>query len=129
MSQAWVRSPATCFVKDFFYRISIMPPISTNDSDIFWLIKNEKINNNVVGCHLVSLRVTLTPSDTQRMYRCPKRTLLLPKKDIALISKMLLYLLKCFIKRGNCQKLERPNIEQFSCKVLGQRLYHAPSFY
>ena len=39
----------------------------------------EKTNNNIAGYHLVSRRVISTPSDVQRVYRCPKKTFILPQ--------------------------------------------------
>ena len=57
-----------------------MPQISTKDSGILYLTKNAKPNNNISGHHFVSRRVISTASDLQRVYRCPKRTFILPPK-------------------------------------------------
>ena len=51
-----------------------MPKVSTEDSGIFQLTKNAKTINNIAGYHQVSRRVISTPSDVQRVYRCPRRT-------------------------------------------------------
>ena len=57
-----------------------MSQISTEDSGILQLTKNTKANNNIAGYHLISYRIIFTPSDVQRAYRSPKRTLILPQK-------------------------------------------------
>ena len=67
-----------------------MPQISTEDSEILWLTKNAKTNNNIAGYHLVSRRVISTPLDVQRVYRCPKKTFILHQKYHASVSNMLL---------------------------------------
>ena len=63
-----------------FYPISIISQISNEDSGIFQLTENAKFNNYIAGYHLVSRRVMSAPSDGQRVYRCPKRTFILPPK-------------------------------------------------
>ena len=73
-----------------FYPISIMPQISTEDSGILWLTKNAKTKNNIASYHLVSRRVISTPSDVQLVYRCPKRTFILPQKHHVPVPNMLL---------------------------------------
>ena len=72
-----------------FYPISIMPQISTKDAGILQLTKNAEINN-IAGYHLVSRRVISTPLDVQHVYRCPKRTFILPQKYHVLVSNVLL---------------------------------------
>ena len=84
--------------KALFYPISIMPQISTEDSGILQLIKNEKTNNNITGYHLVSRRVISATSDVQCVYRSPKRTFILPEKYHISVTNMLSQLLKCVIK-------------------------------
>ena len=76
-SQAWVRPRETCWVKDF-----ILPHKyhASNFYRRFWLTKNAKTNNNIAGYHLVSRCVISTQSDVQLVYRCPKRTFILPKE-------------------------------------------------
>ena len=61
--QAWVRPPANAGSRALFYPISIMPQISTEDSGIFYLIKNAK--TNIAGYHLVSRHVISATSDVQ----------------------------------------------------------------
>ena len=57
-----------------------MPQISTKDSGVLKLTKNAKTNNNIEGYHLSSRRLISAPSDVQLVYRCPKRTFILPQK-------------------------------------------------
>ena len=63
-----------------FYPKSIMPQISTEDSGILQLTKNAKTNNTIAGYYLISRRVIFTPADVQLVYRCPKRTFILPQR-------------------------------------------------
>ena len=65
-----------------------MPKISTEDSGILQLTKNAKTNNNTAGYHLVSRRVISAPSDVHRVYRCPKRTFILPQKHHVSVTNM-----------------------------------------
>ena len=57
-----------------------MVQIFTDDSVILEEIENAKTNNNIVSYHLVSRRVISTLLDVQRVYRCPERSFMLPKK-------------------------------------------------
>ena len=82
-----------------FYPVSIMPQLSLKDSVILQLTKNAKTNNNIVGYHVVSRCVISTPLDVQSVYRCFKRTFILPQKYHVSVSNMLLTLLKCVIKK------------------------------
>ena len=66
-----------------------MLQIFTGDSFILTLTENAKTNNNIAGYHLVSRRVISTPSDVQLVYRCPKRSLILPPKYHASVLNML----------------------------------------
>ena len=81
--QAQVRPPA----QTSFYPISIMPKISTEDSGILYLTRNAKTNNNIAGHHLVSRRVIPAPLDVQSVYRCPKKTFILPQKYLKCVIK------------------------------------------
>ena len=81
--QAQVRPPA----RALFYPISIMLQISSDDSGILQLTRNAKTNNNIAGHHLVSRRVIPAPSDVQGVYRCPKRTFILPQKYLKCVIK------------------------------------------
>ena len=62
-----------------FCPISIMLQISTKDSGTLYLTKNAKTNNDIADFHLVSRRVISPSSDVHHVYRCPKRTLMLPQ--------------------------------------------------
>ena len=53
------------------------------------LTKNAE-TNNIAGYHLVSRRVISTLLDVQHVYRCPKRTFILPQKYHVLVSNVLL---------------------------------------
>ena len=88
-SQAWFRPPTKCWVKGF-----VLPHKyhALNFYQRYWhslANKNAKTNSNVVGHHLVSRRVISTPSDVQRVYRCPKRTFTLPPKYNVSVSMLL----------------------------------------
>ena len=117
-----------------FYPISIMPQISTKDSGILQLTKNAKTNNNIAGHHVVSRRVISTSSDVQRVYRCPKRTCILPQKYHVSVSNMLLQLLKCIIKRKTNINFRTQGWYWHPAKcwindfILPHK-YHTPNFY
>ena len=76
---SWVRPSAKCWVKGFILPHGYHTP---NLYRRLWLTltKNEKTNNNIAGYHLVSHHVISIPSDLQCVYRCSKKTFILPKK-------------------------------------------------
>ena len=82
-----------------FYLISIMLQLFTEDFGILQLAENAKTNSNIAGYHLVSRRLISTPSDVQLVYRCPKRSFILPPKYHVLVSNILSELLKCVMKK------------------------------
>ena len=52
--------------------------------------KNGKTNYNIANYHLVSRRVISAPLNVQRVYRCSKRTFILPQKYHVSVLHMLL---------------------------------------
>ena len=62
-----------------------MHQISSEDSGTL-SIKNTKTNNNIAGYHLFSDRAISAPSDVPHVYRCSKKTFLLPQKDNVSVS-------------------------------------------
>ena len=76
-----------------------MPQVSTQDFGI--ATKNAETNNNITSYHLVSRRIISIPWDVQHVYRCLKRTFILPPKYNFSVWNILSNLLKIFIKKEN----------------------------
>ena len=74
--------------RTLLYPRSTMPQISIEDFGILLSTKNAK-SNNIEGYYLVSHRVISTPSDAQRVYRCPEMTFILLQNYVS-ASNMLL---------------------------------------
>ena len=58
----WKRSPAKCWVRTFFYPMSIMLKIFIEDSSNLKHAKNVKSINNTTSSDLVSCRVLTRPT-------------------------------------------------------------------
>ena len=91
-AKCWNGLPAKCWIRDFILLHKYHPPNSYRrfcHTLVDWKCKTNNCFSNIMGYHLFRCRIISTTSVVQLVYRCPKRSFMLPPKYHASVLHML----------------------------------------